>query len=531
MDQTRRLYHRSLLMPIDGIETLWSSYDAYENALNKLTAKKMLSDRSPSYMLARSFCKELKDLVGACDRDALPGMTADGSAARLLPWMNWVAWERSNPLKIAEGPVLHARIAYAFKCAFAALRSYPEVAFEYSKYLCDKGLNKEAEAVLKQSCAASPLSLLVHFALADLQEASDESNTDETKVIYEGLISRLEAQTSSLPDTLSIEAQSLFSDLTLAYIQWMHHSRRSEGIPSARAVFTRARKNPHIGLQIFIAAARMEYHCKKDAVVAGKIFELGMARFGALPEYVMEYLNHLILLNDDTNTRALFERALQLVPSSSEGALELWKMYLDYEFHYGDSKSIGALERRFKAAYPEHPIARDISLFSRRFGFAELQPASDERVWTILQANPHPSPEGHVRQSKPKLAVNTDLMADLVLRLPPPHVYTGPVIEQEALVRLLQTCQDPNRHGMTVDHHHKEPARSSKRSTGGDDKKRTRERERDRARRDRSKDRHDRHRKETGRSSHRHSRSRSPPHTKHDDIFEQRFRQRESERK
>lgn len=42
MDQTRKLYHRALLMPIDGIEALWHSYDAYENTLNKLTVTMIL---------------------------------------------------------------------------------------------------------------------------------------------------------------------------------------------------------------------------------------------------------------------------------------------------------------------------------------------------------------------------------------------------------------------------------------------------------------------------------------------------------
>jgi cleavage stimulation factor subunit 3 len=39
MDQTRKLFHRALLMPIEGIESLWHAYDAYENGLNKLTVQ------------------------------------------------------------------------------------------------------------------------------------------------------------------------------------------------------------------------------------------------------------------------------------------------------------------------------------------------------------------------------------------------------------------------------------------------------------------------------------------------------------
>jgi hypothetical protein len=532
-------------MPVDGIEQLWASYDAFENGLNKLTAKKMLSDRSPAYMLARSFCKELRDHAVACDREALPSPPQGDSHGRLLAFLNWIVWEKANPLKIAEGPVLHARVNYAYKCAVSSLRHYPEVAFDYSRFLAEKGLDKEAEAVLKGSIGTTPCALLTSFALADQLEASQRFG--EAKDVYEELVKSLDTRLGTFqlqPDaTPSLEAQQTIQDLTLAYIQYMHFGRRSDGINSARAVFTRARKLAHCTPQLFIAAARMEYHCKKDAVIAGKIFELGMARFGSSLEYVSEYLHHLILLNDDTNTRALFERALQSI--SSGEVIEIWKLYLDYEFHYGDCKSISALEKRFKIAFPENLISKDISLFARRFGYGELQPA-EERVWTILQATPSPSTD-LVRSVKPKFAFATDLVADLTLRIPPAHMYSGPGIEPELLVRLLQTATDPQRPKQIDVDMPREPTRLSRSKHNGD--RRDHSTHEDRGRGPRS--------KKSGKSSQRESRrdsrsgddrrdrrenrkairSRSPPSRSagttltHDDIFEQRYLQREADRK
>lgn len=87
MDQTRKVYQRALATPLDGIESLWHSYDSYENGLHKLTAKKVLADRSPAYMTARAAARELKDLINLIDRDdyALPPPSDSLLAARKVP--------------------------------------------------------------------------------------------------------------------------------------------------------------------------------------------------------------------------------------------------------------------------------------------------------------------------------------------------------------------------------------------------------------------------------------------------------------
>jgi cleavage stimulation factor subunit 3 len=44
----------------------------------------------------------------------------------------------------------------------------------------------------------------------------------------------------------------------------------------------------------------MEYHCNKDAGVAGRVFELGLKSFNDA-EYIREYLAYLIRINDDNS--------------------------------------------------------------------------------------------------------------------------------------------------------------------------------------------------------------------------------------
>ena len=54
----------------------------------------------------------------------------------------------------------------------------------------------------------------------------------------------------------------------------------------------------------------MEYFCTKDKKVASNIFELGFKKYKDKVGFVSHYLDFLIHLNDDNNTRVLFERVL-----------------------------------------------------------------------------------------------------------------------------------------------------------------------------------------------------------------------------
>lgn len=531
MDQIRRVYHRALGTPLEGIEMLWHQYDAYENALNRVTAKKMLSDKSSAYMAARQAAKELATILGegglgdgSGDSGVLPLSAsvpsewalpppADASIAAAIygHWLRWIRWERANPLGLVEGsPALNQRIQYAYKVSLGvSLRHYPEMWFDYARWLLlantvassaggtgsgagqavkRSALAEEAEATLRTAAQVLPHDLLVNFALADLLESAAATSTStattttagaaanavgveengatkgsetksasagETKVtlpdssssssaspaleVYAALVEALSAQVaanaSAPPD------QSLVDNLTLALIQQMNCARRVEGIAAARAIFTRARKLPYISYQLFVASAQMELHCKRDATVAGRIYELGMSRFGHCPSYVLTYLEHLLGQQDEANARALFERALvSLAPGE---ALDLWKTYLDHHFRYGEQATVSLLLERFRAAYGDHPISADLSVFARQYGYEEGGLAlATERTWLILSGT---GSEAGLRRrllaSMPVPFSVPDRVWELQNQLPLPVSYAGPLLNVDGMVRLLQVVR------------------------------------------------------------------------------------------
>jgi cleavage stimulation factor subunit 3 len=45
----------------------------------------------------------------------------------------------------------------------------------------------------------------------------------------------------------------------------------------------------------------MEFYCGKDTVIPGKVFELGLKTYNEEPVYIVEYMKHLMRMNDDTS--------------------------------------------------------------------------------------------------------------------------------------------------------------------------------------------------------------------------------------
>lgn len=170
--------------------------------------------------------------------------------------------------------------------------------------------------------------------------------------------------------------------------------------------------------------------------MAIKIFELGMARFGGEAEYVGEYLDFLIQLNDDQNTRALFERAVQSL--ESESALSIWTQYLGFEARFGDRATLRELERRMRGAYPTKPETTNTSFFYNRHSFGSLHP---KNIVTGTKEAEEGPPGGGQREL---FVVPEDIM-NLLYVLPKAERWDGPAVDaMEVMSRLSGTTAKPS---------------------------------------------------------------------------------------
>lgn len=156
----------------------------------------------------------------------------------------------------------------------------------------------------------------------------------------------------------------------------MKFARRAEGIKSGRMIFKKAREDTRTRHHVYVTAALMEYYCSKDKSVAFKIFELGLKKYGDIPEYVLAYIDYLSHLNEDNNTRVLFERVLTSGSLPPEKSGEIWARFLAFESNIGDLASILKVEKRRFTAFKEEYEGKETALLVDRYKFMDLYPCS-----------------------------------------------------------------------------------------------------------------------------------------------------------
>ncbi|KAI8897597.1 hypothetical protein BC833DRAFT_649433 [Globomyces pollinis-pini] len=404
MDLLRKIFHKAIHTPLQNIEDIWKEYDTFENQLSKLTAKKFISDQAAGYMTARGANRDLKTLLEPIEKIEEVWVpkppTWQHSQIKLLNlWKRYISWERSNPLHLADKNHLILRVTYAYKSALLMLHYFPELWYDAATYLLESEKSDDAISILRSGIQANPSSLLLTFTLAEVLE-SKKYDFKEIQTLFDTLIAKLEDDVKDINKSFDLQKKDLEKQLketmvleeldedegeqrereremlkeqekeiyqrievprqekldqlkqasSLVWIIYMRLTRRSQNIRAARLVFGKARKSTFITSHVFISSALMEYYVNKDPVVAGKIFELGLKSFPIAEdpqaaEYVLHYLDFLMCLNDDNNTRALFERALSTIPT--ERSKLIWQKYLDYETQYGDLTNLYRIEKRF----------------------------------------------------------------------------------------------------------------------------------------------------------------------------------------
>lgn len=396
MDLLRKTYRRAIVIPLKNLETLWQTYNTFENNLNKTTARKFINEKSGSYMNARGALRELQNITRGISRDTTPNPRKWTAAEQTEAdqWMKWVEWEKINPLGLENANELRARVKFAYSQAMMSLRYFPEVFFSAANYAVQQDAVDDTIEYLNTGIQANPTSFLLSLKLAEVYESQHKIN--ELKATFEVLIKNLKTERARLTrrleeeeddETQNIKSQkeleSNARDVTIAYTHYMKAMERAQGIKEARRIFGEARKLAYSTFHIYVASARMEYHSNKEPVVASKIFEVGLKRFGDNPEFVKIYFDFLVLINDETNARALFEKSV--VKMDPVTAKPLYDHLLQYEGSYGELSTLLKLEQRYIQLYPE---TSPVELFSNRHEVLGINPIGEIDLGERYKAGP-----------------------------------------------------------------------------------------------------------------------------------------------
>ncbi|KPP79169.1 cleavage stimulation factor subunit 3-like [Scleropages formosus] len=392
----RRVYQRGCVNPMINIEQLWRDYSKYEEGINVHLAKKMIEDRSRDYMNARRVAKEYETVMKGLDRNApsVPPQNTPQEAQQVEMWKKYIQWEKSNPLRTEDQTLITKRVMFAYEQCLLVLGHHPDVWYEAAQYLeqsskllAEKGdmnnakLFSDEAANIYERAIGNLLkkNMLLYFAFADYEES--RMKHEKVHSIYNRLlaIEDIDPTLVGSDRILDINRHSTnakhWSSLQV-YIQYMKFARRAEGIKSGRTIFKKAREDARTRHHVYVSAALMEYYCSKDKSVAFKIFELGLKKYGDVPEYILAYIDYLSHLNEDNNTRVLFERVLTSGSLSPEKSGEVWARFLAFESNIGDLASILKVERRRFTAFKEEYEGKETALLVDRYKFMDLYPCS-----------------------------------------------------------------------------------------------------------------------------------------------------------
>jgi cleavage stimulation factor subunit 3 len=137
-------------------------------------------------------------------------------------------------------------------------------------------------------------------ARPDEDEDYDTAELEQRKAIAQ-------AQIDSVKSMVAIQTSILQKAISFAWVALMRACRRiqGKGMPGERAggfrtILTEARKRGRITSDVYIQSALIEYHCYKDNT-ATKIFERGIKLFPDDEIFALEYIKHLIAINDVTS--------------------------------------------------------------------------------------------------------------------------------------------------------------------------------------------------------------------------------------
>ncbi|PKS13024.1 hypothetical protein jhhlp_000365 [Lomentospora prolificans] len=195
MDQLRKAYQRAICVPTSAVNNLWKEYDQFEMGLNKMTGRKFIQERSPSYMSAKSANIALENITRNLNRTTFPrlppapGFEGDAEFSEQIEiWKKWIAWEKEDPLVLEpdEPAVYKQRILHCYKQALMALRFVPEIWVDAAEWCFKNQITQNNQDTglefLTQGIAANPESVLLALKHADRIESTHVGGeSDEAK--------------------------------------------------------------------------------------------------------------------------------------------------------------------------------------------------------------------------------------------------------------------------------------------------------------------------------------------------------------
>lgn len=308
--------------------------------------------------------------------------------------------------------------------------------------LTNKVKNREEQAIARAKEAFAAQQAAEEAARAKSEKGSDDDDEDEARAAAKRQQEKqeaLDAQLQGISKAATAEIHTLKKTLSYAWIALMQALRRVQGrgapnaiIPGFRGIFSEARKKGKLLSDLYVASALIEHRCYQDPA-ASRIFERGMRLFPDDENFALQYIKHLVELNDLTNARAVFETIVSRLtqkPETIHRAKPLFVYFHNYESQFGDLAQITRLERRMAMLFPDgHQLQR----FTSRFSSATFDPT------TVL---PVVSPRTQMRPAMPGNVMPT---VEVSAQMKEERIASPALLNSPRLGYLLPATNSPKR--------------------------------------------------------------------------------------
>jgi cleavage stimulation factor subunit 3 len=264
---------------------------------------------------------------------------------------------------------------------------------------------------------------------AEKQDGEDEEMEDEDKP--KSRKEQMEEQLKAVKANFDGQREVLKRTISYVWSAKMRAFRRiqGQGAPKQakkgfRGVFAEARPRGMLTSDVYIASALLEHHCYRDAA-ATRIFDRGLKLFPIDELFALEYLKHLISINDLTNAKAVFETTLTKIQNTNALPEEVRKdkcrpllgFMHSFESNYGDLAQIHKLEKRMAEMFPSEP---DLLRFSNRFESPTFNALKTQLPISATQIQTKSVNPAYATQPPPFSSMNTS--ADIRLGPHGPYV-------------------------------------------------------------------------------------------------------------
>ncbi|KRZ19123.1 Actin-like protein 6A [Trichinella zimbabwensis] len=416
VDEIRQVFLRGISCPIENIAALWKDYEQFEKKYGGSAAQNRIDSASKVYSKTSDVAKRLEKLLEGINtkRISVPLQNTVSERIQLSRWHAYLNFEKSNPLATQCFDLLVRRVIYAYEQALMCFS-------DCLAFWCDLICFLEQSIETASKCSEGDLSEKLNEEISRTFERAMDAGMKDEYLIY------------------------------FVYSRFLENQKRYSEVKEV--------------LQSFIQIPNVDPTL--DPTISVRTYELGLKRYKNDSKFACSYLKFVMGLNEDSNTRVLFERILSSGMLNEQSAVEVWNLYVEFESLVGDLATITKVNQRRQDALTKRFQENPTAMLVDRYKFMNLLPCKKQEldllgymessalktetlsltrtkcstypdISGLLPYKPRECPKGFFHYVAGGIFPPPAEVAKVLSVLPPPGCFHGPFVKVDDLFQFVE---------------------------------------------------------------------------------------------